>query len=164
MTAAVPPAESGARKVNQTRRNWLLDVALLIVFMLVSAPITTGITLHEWLGLIIFVPVLYHLLWHWKWVVGVFTQATRKLPGQTKFAKWFNLGLFVMIIVAGVSGLMMSEALLPALGWQVAPDNFWLTVHKVSATLMMFLIGVHLALHWRWVANQLRRKQSKGAS
>ncbi|PYE48348.1 DUF4405 domain-containing protein [Deinococcus yavapaiensis] len=150
------------KKANMTRRNWQLDVLLLLVFMLVSAPMTTGIPLHEWLGLLIFAPLFYHLVWHWKWVVGVFTRSSRKLPGHTIFAKWFNLALFFMMLLAGVSGLMISEALLPMLGWMVGPDNFWLTVHKASATLMMLLIGLHLTLHWRWIAQRLKRPPTGG--
>ncbi|MFC4637681.1 DUF4405 domain-containing protein [Deinococcus hohokamensis] len=150
------------KTTNMTRRNWQLDVLLFVVFMLVSAPMTTGIPFHEWLGLVIFAPLFYHLVWHWKWVAGVFTRSSRKLPRRTAFAKWFNLALFFMMLLAGVSGMMISEALLPMLGWIVGPDNFWLTVHKASATLMMFLIGLHLALHWPWIVQRLKRQPTGG--
>lgn len=88
---------------------------LFVTFMLAGASTTTGIPLHEWLGLVIFAPLFFHVIWRWKWVVRVFKPSNRKRPGQTTFAKWFNLALFFTMLPIGGSGLMISGALLPLL-------------------------------------------------
>lgn len=138
-------------------RNWQLDLLLLTLFVLLGAPITTGLPLHEWLGLLFVMPVVLHLLWHWKWVLGVFSGAAHKLPGATQFSKGLNLLLFVLMVVASVTGVLVSEAALPVLGLHPAHDPFWTQLHTISANLLLLVVGVHLAVHWRWIANMLRR-------
>ena len=147
--------------MTQTRRNWLLNLLLLTLFILVCAPLATGLPLHEWLSLLFVLPVVLHLLWHWKWIVGVFSRTTRKLPGQTRFSRAWNLLLFVLMVVASVTGILISEAALPALGLHPVRDAFWKLLHQVSATLTLAVVGVHLAVHWRWIDGQVRRKQQR---
>ncbi len=143
------------RAAMKTQRNWQLDVLLLTLFVLVCAPVATGLPVHEWLSLIFALPVVLHLLWHWNWVLGVFTRTARKLPAATQFSRVWNLLLFVLMVVASVSGILISEAALPVFGIHPVRDVFWTLVHRASANLTLIVVGVHLAVHWRWIAQRL---------
>ncbi len=147
----------------KTQHNWLLDVLLLILFMLVCAPVATGLPVHEWLSLLFVLPVVLHLLWHWNWVLGVFARTSRKLPPATQFSRAWNLVLFVLIVVANVTGILISEAALPVLGIHPLRDAFWTIVHKASANLTLIVVGVHIAVHWRWIAQRLFRPVRRAA-
>lgn len=138
-----------------THRNWILDLLIFAVFVIVCAPLTTSLPLHEWLSLVFVVPLVLHLLWHWNWVRGVFARRIRKLPAPARFSKAWNLLLFVLMVIAIVTGILISEAVLPTLGIYPAQDAFWTLAHRVSTNLTMVMVGVHLALHWRWIVSQI---------
>jgi hypothetical protein len=56
-----------------------------------------------------------------------------------------------------ISGFMISESLMPALGIQL-PRNFaWRSLHDLSANLFLVLLGLHTALHWSWIVDAFKR-------
>jgi hypothetical protein len=55
------------------------------------------------------------------------------------------------------TGLMISEAVLPALGITIVFDPAWIMVHKLTANLSVFIIGLHVALHWQWIMKTVKR-------
>ena len=56
-----------------------------------------------------------------------------------------------------LSGFMISESLLPALGIHL-PRNFaWRSLHDLSANLFLILLGLHTALHWNWIVDAFKR-------
>lgn len=145
------------RKTNPTKVNLLLDTVIFIAFLLVLDPRLTGIALHEWLGLAGAAAVVVHLLLHWAWIVGV----TRRFLGRTSGAARLNYVVdalfFLDLVVINLSGLMVSQALLPLLGLTAPGGTFWLVAHSLSADLAVVLVAVHAALHWKWIVNAVRR-------
>jgi len=132
------------RKTNPTKVNLFLDAAIFVAFLLALDPRLTGIAIHEWLGLAGAAAVVVHLLLHWEWIVGV----TRRFLGRTSGAARLNYVVdvlfFIDLVVISLSGLMVSQALLPLLGLAAPGGTFW-------------LVAVHAALHWKWIVNAVRR-------
>ena len=62
-----------------------------------------------------------------------------------------------MMVLAMVSGILISEAVLPALGIHIVIDPFWTPLHELSADLSILLLAVHLAVHWNWITNAFKR-------
>ena len=145
------------RKTNPTKVNLFLDAAIFVAFLLALDPRLTGITIHEWLGLAGAAAVVVHLLLHWEWIVGV----TRRFLGRTSGAARLNYVVdvlfFIDLVVISLSGLMVSQALLPLLGLAAPGGAFWLVAHALSADLAVVLVAVHAALHWKWIVNAVRR-------
>lgn len=145
------------RKTNPTKVNLFLDVVIFAAFLLALDPRLTGIALHEWLGLAGAAAVVVHLLLHWEWIVGV----TRRFLGRTSGAARLNYVVdtlfFIDLVVISLSGLMVSQALLPLLGLEAPGGTFWLVAHSLSADLAVALVAVHAALHWKWIVNAVRR-------
>ena len=145
------------RKTNPTKVNLFLDAAIFVAFLLALDPRLTGIAIHEWLGLAGAAAVVVHLLLHWEWIVGV----TRRFLGRTSGAARLNYVVdvlfFIDLVVISLSGLMVSQALLPLLGLAAPGGAFWLVAHALSADLAVVLVAVHAALHWKWIVNAVRR-------
>jgi len=146
-----------AKKMSSNQRKLYVDIFLLISFVLVNIPQATGIPFHEWASVLFIVPLLVHILMDWQWIVNITKRMFGKLPGEVRFNHLFDLIIFIMMTLALMTGFVISEAALPALGIHVIIDPFWSTMHDLTANLTMLLIGVHLAMHWKWLVNSSKR-------
>lgn len=133
------------------------DIILFVSFVLVNIPQATGIPFHEWVSFLFIIPLLVHILLDWKWVVNVTLRIFKKLPGEVRFNHIWDLLIFIVMVFALFTGVVISEAALPALGITVTIDPFWSAMHDISANLLMVLIGVHLAMHWGWIWSMFKR-------
>lgn len=145
------------KDLNATQRNLIIDIIVFCIFLIVSAPAATGIALHEWIGLAIAVPIITHLVMHWKWIVQISKRLFGDLPNETRLNFIWDICLFFVICLATVSGLLISEAMLPTINIHFTIDPFWYVLHDISSNLFMIMIGVHLALHWDWIKTSIKR-------
>ena len=145
------------KKMSSNQLNWLIDVAAFTLFFLVAAPQSTGIPLHEWLSYVFLATFVVHVAVHWQWIVDISKRLFKKLPGETRFNYFLNLLFYFLMILATVSGTLISEAVLPALDIQLVIDPFWTVLHELSANLSLLLLAVHLAMHWHWIVNAFNR-------
>lgn len=152
------------RKTPRSKVKLYLDCLLLASFLLVSAPQATGIPIHEWISFA-FIPIfMVHLLINWGWIVRVTLGLFRKLGGETRFNYFWNLLLYVVMTISVYSGVVVSEAALPGMGFKIEIDPFWSTLHNASSNLLFPLIGIHLALHWQWIVGAARKHLFKSAA
>ena len=56
-----------------------------------------------------------------------------------------------------VSGLMISEVAMPALGLHFQIGDGWSKLHDLSANTVLILLGLHTALHWNWIVSTMMR-------
>lgn len=145
------------KKASTTQIKLYADIVLLIVFILTNIPQATGIAFHEWISIFFIIPLLIHILLDWQWVVNVTLRIFKKLPGEVRFNYVWDVLIYVMMVFVLFTGFLVSEAALPALGIPITIDPFWSSMHDASANLLMVLIGVHLAMHWSWIVNAVKR-------
>ena len=55
------------------------------------------------------------------------------------------------------SGILISRVALPSLGIYPLTGPFWTEFHFKTADVTLFLVPVHVALRWRWIARVGRR-------
>lgn len=146
---------------NLQKTRYVMDTLLLVSFMIVSAPQATGVPGHEWLSLLFVVPFAVHLLLHWDWIKQSAKRFSKKITAKERFSLVWNYLLYLMMLLATVSGFLVSVALLPTLNIELHIQDFWSKIHHDSATLIMPIIGVHLALHWSWIVNLTKRMRVK---
>ena len=134
------------------KKNWIVDAILFIGFLMTFFLDWTGLSWHQWLGVLLGVLACYHLLVHWKWVVAV----TKRLMGSTSrqsriyyLLDWIILLSFLLI---GLSGLWISTWLDLAL----ANYLFWKDLHVYSSIASLAIILIKIAVHWRWIVNTAR--------
>ncbi|MEI8622411.1 DUF4405 domain-containing protein [Pseudoalteromonas sp. B28] len=150
-------------KQNLQKFRYVMDALLLISFMLVSAPQATGVPLHEWLSLFFIVPFTIHLLLHWDWIQRSFKRLLSKLSARERFNIVWDYLLYIMMLLVFVSGFLVSVALLPALDISLNIQDFWSKIHHDSATFIMPMLGVHLALNLSWIVKLTKRMFAKEA-
>ena len=145
------------KKTPRSKVKLFVDCLLLISFLLVSAPQATGIPIHEWFSFA-FIPIfMVHLLLNWDWIVRVTLGFFRKLGSETRFNYLLNLLLYIVMTISVFSGVVISEAALPAMGLKIEIDPFWSLAHNASSNLLFPLIGIHLAMHWQWIVGTTRK-------
>jgi len=138
------------------RLRW--DIGQFVLFLLATMPNATGIPAHEWIGAALIPILTIHLAANWEWIVRTSRGLFRRLPGEVRFNHVWNALLFVVMTLALFSGLIMSRTVVRVLRLPMRPDAFWAGMHESSATLAMVMIGVHLAMHARWVIDHCRRR------
>ncbi|ATC83289.1 MULTISPECIES: DUF4405 domain-containing protein [Pseudoalteromonas] len=150
-------------KQNLQKFRYVMDTLLLISFMLVSAPQATGIPLHEWFSLFFIIPFVIHLLLHWGWVTRSFGRLFANITARERFNIVWDYLLYLMMLLVFVSGFLVSVALLPALNISLNIQDFWSKIHHDSATFIMPMLGVHLALNFSWIVKLTKRMFAKEA-
>ena len=140
----------------KTKTNLILDIAIFIAFLVAANPRLTGNTIHEWLSLSFAAAIVTHLLFHWKWLVKVTTTYFKNFFHQSRLNYVVDLLFFVAMTVVMFSGLMISKDILSSLGIQLDVSRSWKSIHSLSADASMILLGIHFALHWKWIVNSVK--------
>jgi hypothetical protein len=139
------------------KTNLIVDSLILIAFLVAFEPALTGIAIHEWLSLAFGATLILHILLHWKWVVQVTLKFFRMLFHSSRFNYLVNAALFIAFVLVMLSGLLISESILPTLGIRLTGSPTWRFLHSSSADAVVFLVGLHFALHWKWIVNTIKR-------
>lgn len=141
----------------RARTNLVLDVVIAAAFLVAANPSVAGLAVHEWFGLAFGAAVVAHLVLHWEWIVS----ATRRLIGREGRGVRLNYAvdvlLFVALTAAVLSGLMISRYAAPSLGLPARAADPWTGIHSLAANTSIAAMGVHLGLHWGWIARNLPR-------
>jgi len=133
--------------------NYVLDALLVIAFLVDFNLRFTGLTVHEWLGIVLGVTITLHTVLHWDWIA----RTVRRLlstRNRQRFSAAVNLLLFIDIVLLVASGILISRVALPGLS---DPDAFWRWLHIETADLSRILLGIHIALSWRWLWGMTKR-------
>lgn len=149
-------------KQNLHKTRYVMDAILLISFMLVSAPQATGIAVHEWGSLLFIIPFSIHLLLHWDWIKNSAKHLISNISARQRFNIIWDYAIYLMMLLAFVSGLLISISLFPALNIEINIQDFWSKVHHDSTTMLMPMLGTHLALNWNWIVKWSKRMIKKG--
>lgn len=157
ITTQVMAGARPRRRISDTLKNLWLDITLFVAFIVDSNMHVTGLAIHEWLGILFGVLLVYHLLLHWNWIVAVGGRLLARLPAQERIKALVDILLFVNMIAVVVTGIWISEVAMGQIGVEFAPNMIWRQVHKVSADMVVWLVALHVALNWRWIMNATRR-------
>ena len=160
MTVAV--ASKRKKKVSPVKRNYFWDLGMSAGFLLVFWQDITGETLHEWLALALGVGIITHVVFHWKWVVNITKRFfSPKLPGKTRVNYIVNGGLAAAFAGMFVTGLMISESVMPLFGLGNGA-GIWEDLHEAASNFSMFMVIAHVLLHWKWVITNTQKYLYKG--
>jgi hypothetical protein len=148
-------------KNNIEKTRYVMDAILFIGFVLVCTPKATGIVIHEWASLLFIVPLIVHLLLHWNWMKTLPAKFKRSMSGQNRFNTFWDFLFYIIMLLSILSGFLVSEALLPQLGLPIEIQQVWSMLHHNVSNLLMPMLGIHLALHWKWIKSMTKRMGSR---
>ncbi len=138
-----------------TKTNLILDITIFTAFLVAANPSLTGNTIHEWLSLSFAAAIITHLLFHWKWLVKVTTEFFKKFFHQSRLNYVVDMLFFVAMTAVMLSGLMISKDIMSLLGIQLDVSRSWKTIHNLASDASIILLGIHFALHWKWVVTNI---------
>jgi hypothetical protein len=138
----------------------LLDIFLFVGLILLLSPFSTGLSGHEIIGTIFFLAVILHLLFSWSWIKGSSKRFLVQSGWRERFNYFLNLTLFVFVVLEIVSGLIISEVLVPSIGIKKINDAAWRGLHNQVSVGIVFLISLHISLNWQRMVSYFRKKIS----
>ena len=150
-------AENQTKSVNKAKTKLVLDVLIFVAFLVAMQPRASGLAVHEWLTLSAVAVITVHLLLSWDWIVQVTRRFLSKANAGTRLNYLLNWTMFVDVILIMLSGIMISEVAMPALGINLGRNFAWRGLHSLSTNLFLVLFGLHTALHWGWIVNAFKR-------
>ncbi len=148
---------TSARQLNPNKVNLTVDIAIFLVFVVTMASRFSGLAIHEWLSIAFGVTIVVHLLLHWQWITRVTQRLFGKTTWESRINYVLNALLFVAMTIVIFTGIMISEFALPQLGIRLAENFAFRRLHTMSADATLFLVGLHVAMHWHWVVNAVKR-------
>ena len=151
------PNEGSKNTVGQTKIKLWVDVLIFIVFLIAMEPHTSGLAIHEWLTLSVMAAMIVHLLLSWDWITEITSRFLGKLGTQNRINYILNWLLFIDGTLIMVSGILISEVAMPALGVKLPLGFAWRRLHDLSANIFLVLLGLHTALHWGWVVTTFNK-------
>lgn len=144
-------------KVNRTKLNLFLDIALTLIFVVEMEYHFTGIALHELMGLIFGVALIIHLILHWNWIVSITRTFFKKVWHESRLNYVLNLALFAAMFIATITGIMISKTLGLDLGLDMSLRMTTQYIHILASESTLLIIGLHVAMHWKWIASNVKK-------
>lgn len=133
----------------------VIDLVAAAVYLIAANPVFTGLLIHEWISLGIVIVLIVH-------VAASFDPALAALRRRADRFGIANLvldgALLVVFMVVAVSGIMVSRHILPLLGFVAPGYFFWNPLHAISAKLLLALLIVHVAAHFKWFVALLPKR------
>jgi uncharacterized membrane protein len=140
-----------------TKTNLVLDLGMFGAMLAVTNPHLTGNTIHEWLGVSLVGALITHLLLHWDWIIKVGKEFFRKFLHQSRLNFVVDTLFFIAMTGSIFSGILISKNVLATLGIQLDVNRSWKMIHTLTSDASLIVLGIHFALHWKWVVNSIGR-------
>ena len=143
------------------RRRWMLgvDVLSFVIIVLLFSPLITGLTLHELLGIIFIFLLIAHLLFSWDWIKQTPKRVLNHPDWRYKLNLALNTSLFVLVVLELLSGVMISQSLIPLLGVNTINDWEWRSLHNQSSTGLVIIISLHIAMNWERILFYFKKRE-----
>jgi hypothetical protein len=132
---------------NPNKLNLYLDLVLVIAFVVEMEEHFTGLHNHELLGLAFGIAAVIHIALHWNWVVSITKRLFSKVFHESRLNYALNLALLIDMTVVVVTGVLISRTIGLSTPHMQATETF----HRLSSELSLVLVGLHVALHWKWI-------------
>ncbi len=142
---------------SQAKTKLWVDILIFAAFLITMEPDLSHLPVHEWLSISMIFGMVVHLLINWDWIVQVSQRFLSKLGGQTRINYILNWLFFIDGTLIMVSGIMISEVAMPALGLNLHIGRGWGELHELSTNVALILLGLHTALHWNWIVTTINR-------
>lgn len=162
LTAILIPLIGSRNHASQADAFVALNAVLFLVIIAACTLPLTGLAIHECLGASVLTLLTAHIISQWNRIAGsIRLLGNPAASWRQRVAIVVNALLFVTAVSVIYSGLSISQNLLPAFGVASHTTVTWILIHNISEHVLMVLLGLHLAVNWRWIIGTLRRGSSR---
>ncbi len=140
---------------NPNGHKFRTDIVLFLLIFLLCLHKVTGDVIHEWLGVVIVLPLLWHLCLNWNWLTAVLRRFFSKQTFTVRFNLIWDILLYMSIGITIFSGILISRSFLSLFGISIENDAFMSYIHHNLTKLLFIMIGIHLGMHWDWIRARL---------
>lgn len=138
------------------------NIFIMVVFLILMDPKAyLGDWFHEWAGLLIGLFFILHKLLNWNWIKEVSKKLFGRVPGRVRLNYILDVLLFISFIFIIWSGMEIAETIdFSWLGIERGQKSMiWKSLHGSLSALVIIILGVHIGLHWDWVAARFKRSK-----
>ena len=129
------------------------DIAMTMLLPALMAYSLAGETVHEWLGIVMFLLFTIHHALNWHWYKNLVRRPY--LPIRILSAG-INLLLVIIMVTLPVSGIMMAKHTFHFIHFRSGVASARL-IHLLASYWGFVLMCLHLGLHWNIVLGMVRR-------
>jgi len=140
-------------KKTSCQTHWWIDLGLMLGFLFAFYLDLTGIALHQWLGVVLAILALVHLLLHWDWFANVVCRFFGKTSGRSRIYLLLDILIMLGTVMIIETGLVIST-------WfnlELYDYVTWLDIHIYSSVATLGLTVIKLGMHWRWIVVTTRK-------
>jgi hypothetical protein len=152
-----PKKAKSGWQYSMIKTRWVWDLVLLVSFIVVSIPQSTGLAVHEWASVVFVIPFVIHLILHWGWIKKLPATFVQKLKASYRFNIIWDAALYFMMVFVTFSGFLASEVVFVQLGIDLEVLPFWQKLHHDTSNFILPMLGIHLALHWGWIKKATKK-------
>jgi len=141
------------------------NILLAVVTLLLMDPKAFfGQWFHEIAGLSICLFFILHMLLNWTWIKVTTKKFFGKIPGKNRVNYIFDFLLLAGFTLIIISGMATSKLInFSWLGFDRENMMIYKSMHTSISMLVLAITGIHLGLHWNWVAARFKRPAKEGA-
>lgn len=129
-----------------------IDLIMTVFILVAMASHLTGTTIHELLGITLFILFVIHNILNWGWYKSL-------LKGRYNTIRIFhcavNLLLLIMMLALLISGAMLSRTVFAFM--DLNGGLFARKLHMLFTYWSFILISVHLGIHWGIIMDAVRK-------
>jgi hypothetical protein len=131
--------------------NFWIDILTFTGFMIAMEPHFTGGNIHEWFTVAAVGTLIVHFVLHWDWFIRLTSRFFVRIFHSSRLNYLIAVAIFLGFISIMVSGLMISEHVMPSLELHIQGRYAWRRIHDLASNLTLVLVAVHVALRWEWL-------------
>jgi len=132
----------------------VFDLVMVVLLAAVYCAQPTGIPVHEYIGLAIYLFFIIHLAYNYKWIINVGKSLFTKTVGiRIKFIYIIDILLLISFIIIGLSGIMISHII-----FKIGKMPVWRPLHTIISAISIVLLSIHIGLHGDMIINAVKTK------
>lgn len=120
----------------------LIDIGMTTLLLTLMAYHLTGNKLHEWLGVVLFILLIWHHICNWNWYRSI---GKGHYPAVRRLHLAVNVLLIIAMLAILISGIMLSREVFGFL--DISAGRLGRKLHMAASMWGFLLIAVHLGLH-----------------
>lgn len=140
-------------KNKNQKTNWLLDFTIFAAFLLLFFLELTGVAIHQWLGLVVFLLIVVHLILHLNWVRCALTNFFGKVSARMRVYALIDFLLMFGMVMIFETGLLISTWF----NFNIGDFATLVDLHLYFSIGTLALTVLKIGLHSRWIVCMARR-------